>query len=66
MQSPHENHLNTGGGTHILGHIRDVQPEWVCFPGRKRADRCKFLTKNLRMGHNFNIILPENGWFPLN
>ena len=26
-------------------------------------DGCKFLTKNLRMGHNFDIILPGNGWF---
>ena len=52
-----------GGGTPILGHIRDVQPEWVSFPGRKPADGCKFLTKNLRMGHNFDIILPGNGRF---
>ena len=50
-------------GTHILGHIRDVRPEWVSFPGRKPADGCKFLTKNLRMGNNFDIILPGNGWF---
>ena len=49
--------LTPGGGTPILGHIRDV---------RKPADGCKFLTKNLRMGHNFGIILPENGCFPLN
>ena len=52
-----------GGGTPILGHITDVRPEWVSFPGRKPADGCKFLTKNLRMGHNFDIILPGNGWF---
>ena len=51
------------GGTPILGHIRDVRPEWVSFPGRKPADGCKFLTKNLRMGHNFDIILPWNGSF---
>ena len=51
------------GGTPILGHIRDVRPEWVTFPGRKPADGCKFLTKNLRMGHNFDVILPGNGWF---
>ena len=51
------------GGTPILGHIRDVPPEWVSFPGRKPEDGCKFLTKNLRMGHNFDIILPGNGWF---
>ena len=51
------------GGTPILGHIRDVRPEWVSFPGRKPADGCKVLTKNLRMGHNFDIILPGNGWF---
>ena len=43
------------GGTPILSHIRDVRPE--------PADGCKFLTKNLRMGHNFDIILPGNGWF---
>ena len=49
------------GGTPILGHIRDVRPEWVSFPGRKPADRCKFFTKNLRMGHNFDIMLPGNG-----
>ena len=41
------------GGTPILGHTRDVRPEWVTFPGRKPADGCKFLTKNLRMGVNF-------------
>ena len=52
-----------GGGTPILGHVRDVRPEWVCFPGRKPADGCRFLTKILRMGHNFDIILPWNGWF---
>ena len=28
------------GGTPILGHIRDVLPEWVSFPGRKPADGC--------------------------
>ena len=50
------------GGTPSLGHIRDVRPEWVTFPGREPADGCKFLTKNLRMGYNFDIILPENGW----
>ena len=44
------------GGTPILGHIRNVRPEWVGFPGQKPADGCKFLTKNLRMGHNFDII----------
>ena len=54
---------NPRGGTPILGHIRDVRPEWVSFPGQKPADGCKFLTKNLRMGHNFDIILPGNGWF---
>ena len=52
-----------GGGTPILGHIRDVRPEWVSFPGRKPADGCKFLTKSLRTGHNFDIILLGNGWF---
>ena len=51
------------GATPILGHIRDVRPEWVTFPGRKPADGCKFFTKNLQMGHNFDIILPGNGWF---
>ena len=51
------------GGTPILGHIRDVRPEWVSFPGRKPADGSKFFTKNLRMGHNFDIFLPGNGWF---
>ena len=55
--------FGSGGGTPILGHIRDVRPEWVSFPGRKTADGCKFFTKNLRMGHNFDIILPGNGWF---
>ena len=52
-----------GGRTPIFGHIRDVRPEWVSFPGRKPADGCKFFTKNLPMGHNFDIILPGNGWF---
>ena len=47
-----------GGRTPILGDIWDVQPEGVTFPGRKPADGCKFFTKNLRMGHNFDIILP--------
>ena len=51
------------GGTPILGHVRDVRPEWVSFPGRKPADGCKFLIKNLQMEHNFDIILPGNGWF---
>ena len=47
----------------ILGHIKDVRPEWVSFPGRKPADGCKFFTKNLQIGHNCDIILPGNGWF---
>ena len=51
------------GGALILGHIRDVRPEWVRFPGRKPADGCKFLTKSLRMGHNFDMILLRNGQF---
>ena len=55
--------LKSRGGTPILGHIRDVRPEWVTFPDRKPADGCKFLTKNLQMGHNFDRILPGNGWF---
>ena len=46
-----------------MGHIRDVWPKWVIFPGRKPADGCKFLTKNLQMGQNFDIILLGNGWF---
>ena len=33
-----------GGGTPILGHIRDVRPEWVSLPGRKPANGCKFFT----------------------
>ena len=53
----------TPGGTPILGRIRDVRPEWVSFQGRKPADGCNFFTKNLRMGHNFDIILPGFGWF---
>ena len=52
-----------GGGSPILGHIKDVRPEWMTFPGQKPADGCKFLTRNLRMGRNFDIILPGNGWF---
>ena len=44
------------GGTPILGHIRDVRPEWVSFPGQKPADGCKFLTKNLRIGPKYNFI----------
>ena len=47
----------------FMEHIRVVRPEWVSFPGRKPADGCKFLTKNLQMGHNFDIIVPGNGWF---
>ena len=56
--------ISGGGGTPILGYIRDVRPEWMSFPGQKPADGYKFLTKNLRMGHNFDIILPGNGCFP--
>ena len=41
----------TRGGTPILGHIRDVRPEWVSFPGQKPADGCKFLRYLI-----FNII----------
>ena len=52
--------MQPGGGTPILGHIRDVRSEWVTFPGQKPADGCKFSTKNLRMGVNF---LPKTcGW----
>ena len=53
----------TGGGTPILDDIRDMRPEWVSFPGRKPADGCKTFTKNLQIGHNFDIILPGDGWF---
>ena len=56
--------LGHPGSTPILGHIRDVGPEWVSFPGQKPADGCKFLTKNLRMGRNFDMIQPGNGWAP--
>ena len=52
-----------GRGTPILGHIRDVRPEWVSFSSQKPADGYRFLTINLRMGHNFDIILPATGWF---
>ena len=51
------------GDTPLLGHIRDVRPEWVSFPGQKPTDGCTFLAKNLRIGHNFDIILPGNRWF---
>ena len=44
----------SGGGTPLLSHNRDVWPKWVSFPGQKPADGCKFLTKNLQMGHNFD------------
>ena len=47
----------------MLGHIEDVRPEWMSFPGRKPADGCNVLNKNLQMGHNLEIILPGNGWF---
>ena len=67
MKLPEKNHfgdmLGIPGGTPVLGHIRDVRPEWVSFPGQKPACGSKFLTKNLRIGHNFDIILPGNGWF---
>ena len=53
----------TSGDTPILSHIRDIRQEWVSFPGRKPADGCKFFTKNLGTGHDFDIILPGNGWF---
>ena len=42
------------GDTPILGHIRDMWLEWVSSPGQKPTDGCKFLTKNLRMGHKFD------------
>ena len=48
-------------GSRHQGHIRDVRPEWVSSPGQKPADGCKVLNKNLRMDHNFAIILPGNG-----
>ena len=38
-------HYEYPGGTPILGHIRDVRPEWVSFSGQKPADGCKFLKK---------------------
>ena len=63
MNSIRRSNTNLRGGTPILGHIRDVRPEWVSFPGQNPADGCKFLTKSLRMGHNFDIILHGNGWF---
>ena len=37
--------VSTPGGTPILGHIRDVGPEWVGFSAQKPAGGCKFLTK---------------------
>ena len=54
---------NRRGGHSHIGSIRDVRLEWVGFQGQKPADGCKCLTKNLRMGHKFDIILPGNGWF---
>ena len=42
------------GDTPMLGHIRIVRPKWVSFPGQNPADGCKFLTKILQMGHNFD------------
>ena len=63
ITSMHNSVLEARGATPILGQIRDVRPEWVNFPGQKPVDWCKFLTKNLRMGHNFDIISPRNGWF---
>ena len=43
-----------GGVTLILGHIREVRPEWVIFEAQKPVNGCKFLPKNLRIGHYFN------------
>ena len=50
-----------GGDSHIGSYQR-----WRCaarmgnFPGRNPADGCKFLTKNLRMGHNFDLLYSKN------
>ena len=60
---PLRNRVKSPEGTPILGHIRDVRPEWMSFPGQKPADGCKFLTRKLWMGHNFDIISHGNGWF---
>ena len=47
--------LYTGGrDTPILGHPRDVRPEWVSFRGQNSADGCKFPPNYLPMGHDFN------------
>ena len=46
--------ISLPGGAPILGNTGDVQPEWVSFLGQKSVDGCKFLPKNLRIGHGFN------------
>ena len=51
------------GRAPILGHIRDVWPEWVSFQAENLWMVVNFLPKILGMGHNFDIILPGNGWF---
>ena len=55
--------FSRGGGHSHIGSYQGCAARMGEFPGQKPADGCKFLTKNLRMDHNFDITLPGNGWF---
>ena len=52
-----------GGGHSHIGSYYGYAARMGEFSRPKTCDGYKFLTKNLRMGHNFDIILPGNGWF---
>ena len=57
----------------MLGHTRDVQPEWVSFRGQKYVDGCKFWSNTcgwvIILIHKTSglvtssTILPGSGWF---
>ena len=59
---------DTGAQVSVISHdwIQwGALPYWVIL-GMCGQNGWVFQAKNLRMGHNFDIILPENGWFLLN
>ena len=50
-----------GGGTPILGHTRDVRPEWVSFRGPKTCGWVIILMHKTSRLVSVSIILPGNG-----